>query len=482
MDSNQQLQLTGQVLSGGSQVETPVPGMPVCIPIVDAHVTLYRAGEDAPTPLDTAHTDEQGRFSMTPSVPPGSGIFYLTATRVDLEGMQLVAIVGPTLAGPVTLNELTTVAAAYAFAQFTGESAISGPVSPLGVAAGMCANLASTTGDPSAVMLDPPNADQTNSLRSLRSLANLLAWSVREGGWITLQTLTTPPQGHAPADTFQAMVNVARHPAWHTTAIYQQSQALAMYTPALAVPPDAWTLAVKVNRTGDDGTRKFGGPANIAWDRYGNAWISNNVVQGESTGCDFAVVLKPDGTPADGENGQPKSPVVGGGMNGPGFGVVIDVNGDAWIGSYGWGPKESWPVEGVVSKFDGSGNDIGGGGYTQGTSRVQGMAVDRWNNLWIASYGNDEVSPPASYLNTVSVYIGGDPNHCISYPDPGASPPQTAPGMYTFGVAVDPAAEVPTAWVTYGGGLGWPKANPAHVARFVIENGALRCTLALQVG
>lgn len=477
MDTTQQL--SGQVLSGGSQVGTPIPGMPVCVPIADAHVTLYRAWEGTPAQLGSAWTDAEGRFSMAVTIPQGSGIFYLAATRADLEGMRFVTVVGPTLAGPVTLNELTTVAAAYAFAQFTEQSAIGGPVPALSVAAGMCANLASTTGDPSRVMLDPPNADQTNSLRSLRSLSNLLAWSVRAGGWLVLQTLTTPPQGHAPADTFQAMVNVARHPAWHAAAIYQRSQAVAMYTPALALPPDAWTLAVKVNRTGDDGQRMFGGPANISWDRDGNAWIANNVFQGGPYSCDFVVVLKPNGMPADGLNGQPKSPVVGGGIVGPGFGIAVDGKGDAWVGSFGWGPSDTFPTAGIVSKFDGSGNDVGGGGYTQGTARVQGMAADRWNNIWLASYGNEDVP---EYQNTVSVYLDGDPGNCLSYPDPSASPPQTAPGVNTFGIAVDDTAEVPTAWVTYSGGLGWPDANPGHVARFVIENGALKPTLTLQVG
>ena len=143
MDASQQLQLTGQVLSGGSRVQTPIPGKPVCQPVSGAQVTLYRAAENAPAQLGSARTDEQGWFSMSVSIPQGSGIFYLAATHLEMAGMRFVAVVGPTLAGPVTLNELTTVAAAYAFAQFTEQSAISGPVSPLGVAAGMCANLAS---------------------------------------------------------------------------------------------------------------------------------------------------------------------------------------------------------------------------------------------------------------------------------------------------------------------------------------------------
>jgi hypothetical protein len=396
----------------------------------------------------------------------------------------LVNVVGPRIQGPIIVNELTTVAAAFSLAQLvTADGAVAGSTSALRIASGMNDNLVSPlTGASSDVMLKPPNADQTNSLRSTRSLANLLAPSARgrPGAWATLQRLATPPGGDppgsdAPGNTFQAMVNIARHPAWHVAAIYQESKALEYYKPALAIPPDAWTLAVKVNRTGDDGKRKFGGPANISWDRYGNAWIANNVFQGEAGSGDFVVVLQPNGKPADGQNGMPKSPVVGGGMMGPGFGISVGRDQNVWVGSYGWG--DAVPAVGIVSKFDGSGNDLAGGGYTQGTERVQGTVVDRWGNVWLASYGND----------SVVVYPEGNPDAWISYPPPpiptpvGTPQPQ-APGTCTFGIAVDDTGALPAAWVTYGAGLGWPRANPAHVARFVLENGALTCTLALQVG
>jgi hypothetical protein len=454
--------LTGTVQSGGTDGIQPLAG---------AQVTLYNATEGAPAVVGTGTTDGNGWFETDHDTGPSSDfIFYATASLPG--GVLLVNVIGPEIQGPIVINELTTVAAAFSMAQFADGGAIAGNAFGLRVASGMNDNLVSPlTGASSEVMLNPPNADQTNSLRSTRSLANLLARSARghDGAWDVLRKLATPPGGDPPADTFQATVNIARHPAWHAAAIYEHSQRLEIYTPPLALPPDAWTLCVKVNASGDDGKRMFGGPANISWDQYGNAWIANNVFQGTPNGCDFVVVLQPNGKPADGTNGMPASPVVGPGLVGPGFGVSVGGDGTVWVGSYGWGPKETFPTEGIVSTFDASGAVVEAG-YVQGTVRVQQTVVDRWNNVWLASYGND----------SVVVYPGGDADAWIAYPQPDSS--QTAPGTCTFGIAVDEAAELPTAWVTYGAGLGWPTANPAHVARFVLQDGALTPTLTLQVG
>jgi hypothetical protein len=465
--------MTSMILSGTVQ-SGATDGV---LPIASARVTLYAATEGTPVELGVTTTNTAGAFSLQYEATPTDSIYYATASFPA--EVILFTIIGTELPASITINELTTVAAAFSMAQFvTTATTIAGSAPALRAAAGMSANLVSAvSGGPSEVMLSPPNADQTNSLRSMRNLANLLAPTVRNvpGAVDTLQRLTWPPHAGQPFNPFQAMVNIARHPAWHVAAIYQQSREMEIYTPSLAVPPDAWTLCVKVNRTGDDGKRMFGGPANISWDRYGNAWIANNVFQREAGSADFVVVLQPDGKPADGQNGMPKSPVVGGGMMGPGFGISVGGDQNVWVGSYGWG--DAVPTVGIVSKFDGSGNDLAGGGYTQGTERVQGTVVDKWGHVWLASYGNDRVV----------VYPEGDPDAWISYPPPpiptplGTPQPQ-APGTCTFGIAVDDTGELPAAWVTYGAGLGWPRANPAHVARFVLEEGALRCTLALQVG
>src|SRR5439155_16473719 len=113
-----------------------------------------------------------------------------------------------------TINELTTVAASYSMAQFYRRGVISDNSFGLQIAAGMNDNIiASATGQSSAVLLNSPNADQTNSLRSTRSLANLLAACVHDPDvTASLFNLTTPPGGLPPHNTAQAFANLARDP------------------------------------------------------------------------------------------------------------------------------------------------------------------------------------------------------------------------------------------------------------------------------
>jgi len=69
------------------------------------------------------------------------------------------------------------------------------------------------TGQSSPVLLTSPNADQTNSLRSTRSLANLLAACVNDPDvTASLFDLTPPPGGVPPDNTVEALANLARDP------------------------------------------------------------------------------------------------------------------------------------------------------------------------------------------------------------------------------------------------------------------------------
>ena len=127
-----------------------------------------------------------------------SSIFFVKA---DVgEGVEFIAVLGPNMPASVTVNELTTVAASYSMAQFLRTGVISGNSFGLQLAAGMNDNIVtSATGQSSPVLLNSPNADQTNSLRSTRSLANLLAACVDDPDvTASLFDLTTPPGGLPP--------------------------------------------------------------------------------------------------------------------------------------------------------------------------------------------------------------------------------------------------------------------------------------------
>lgn len=232
------------------------------------------------------------------------------------------------------------------------------------------------------------------------------------------------------------MANLARNPGQNVQSIYGLTTLQTSYAPSLLSMPDAWTVTVKINDSGND-RFLFGGPGNLVFDSRGYAWITNNVRQGKPTSCRFAVVLQPNGQPSDGTNDTPLSPIMGGGLLGGGFGVTIDPKGSVWFGNFGWGKVNPTPTgNGSVSQFTGSGVPISGPkGYQGGPVRAQATVSDANGNIWIASFGND----------SVYVFLGGDPNRSVGFPEYNGSHP--------FGIAMQPTEPpgLPTA-VDSGGG------------------------------
>ncbi|HEX5011076.1 MAG TPA: hypothetical protein VFY71_11815 [Planctomycetota bacterium] len=436
-------QVSGIVQSGGTSVT---------VPLADVDLTLLEATTGQPIVLSQATSGASGEFVLSSPRDTSSSIFFITADVAS--GVRLVTILGPRLRPDVTVNELTTVAASYSMAQFYRTGVISGNAFGLRIAAGMCDNIVSSaTGESSPVLLGSPNADQTNSLRSTRSLANLLAGCLQDPLVLAgLLDLTTPPGGAAPQHTAQALANLARDPGLNVTPIYLLTQLSDLYQPALFEMPDAWTVTVKVNDSGDDAIL-FGGPANIVFDDHGYAWVANNVVQGTTQSAHSIMVLKPNGQPADGTNGSPVSPITGGGLLGVGLGIDIDKQGAVWVGNFGWGGDNPTATgNGSVSQFRPSGAPVSGRqAYQGGPVRVQGTIADADGNIWLASYGND----------SVFVFLGGDPDAAVSV--------QQYPGSQTFDIAIAPDG---TAWATNGGGLAG--GHPSSVARFALVGGVLQ--------
>jgi hypothetical protein len=229
------------------------------------------------------------------------------------------------------------------------------------------------------------------------------------------------------------MASLARDPQMEVARIYSLATRRRVYHPLLEQAPDAWTVVVKVNDTGSL-RHLFGGPANVAFDSRGYAWITNNVVQGTTGSSRFNVVLRPDGRPSDGTAGTPRSPLIGGGILGAGFGVCTAPDDTVWFGNFGWGGDDPGPTgTGSLSHFAADGTPLSGPtGIQAGTDRVQGVAADPDNNVWVCSFGNDRVY----------VLPGGDPTRAVYFQEPDKSAP------FDVQIAADG-----TAWVTNSGGL-----------------------------
>jgi hypothetical protein len=430
-----QITITGKVTSGGNvQI----------YPIARASVVVFEAQHGASIVAGQAETNAAGAFSVRVKRAYPDSLFYALAMRGSK--LKFMADLGASPLKAVNINELTTVAASYAYAQFFKDGLLAGPKLSLQIASGMAENIVdSTTGAASKVISTSPNAHQTNAWSMLGTLGNILAACAQNlpGACDSLFTATTFDR--RPANTLEAMVNIVHNPSANLAEQFALGDASATYRPALtpaqgpaeANSPlfrlSAWTMALKFNHSGNEATCPFGGPGNAVFDDNSYIWITNNVVQGTGGSARCIIVLKPNGEPADGTNNTPGSPVTGGGIVGQGFGITRDVNGNIWGGNFGWGgvmPNPSGILgrqnKGSVSEFSPLGGPLSPNnppdrfnGFIEGTDRLQGMAVNQFNDVWMASFAND----------SAVVFPKGNPERAVVYYD--------GVNLTPFGTAVD---------------------------------------------
>ncbi len=439
--------VSGAVSSGGAQNALPISG---------ATVSIYQAQATSANLLAKGTSDSGGNFSISIPTDGSGNVYYAIATSGT--STQLMALLGATPLQNVTINEMTTVAAAYAMLQFNRNGIISGPQLSLQIASSMAENLVSAqTGAPSTLIQLEPNANQTNTWRELGTLANILTACVRtySGGCTTLFANALTLSGTRPETTLEAISNIARNPGANLANLFALGNTVRAYAPYLLSTQgpsvsditqqlDGWTLSVKFNNTGST-LYPYGGPAYPVFDKNGYVWIGNNVIQGTGNSTNCVVVLKPNGQPSDGKNGTPISPICNtGGLLGSGYGIAIDPMGNVWGGNFGWGDSTYIPGNnpgqepggGSVTQLNAQGTALSpSSGWINGTLRPQGIASDASGNIWIANYKNNTTN-----IGAMVVYPKGNPVAAISYID------TTGTNKGGFGVAIAPDG---TAWVTY---------------------------------
>ncbi len=321
----------------------------------------------------------------------------------------------------VCIGERETIANTFCFSRFASIDSqlvvsIAASDRDMGIMYGMRDNFISARGTLSEVIRRAPNGRETNSYSMFNYLSNLLYYCVSDpetyNGFTGLSTSEAASSG-----TFQSFLHMTSHPWNKVQDIYDLiSDKTQIYTPSLPdmytakqrqiwnPAPNQWTLTVKVN---DSGAQNFliAGPGYIAFDKNDRAWLTNNVTQGSPNSASNCVVLNADGSPA------PFSPVFGGGLLGGGFGVTANAAGSRiFFGNFGWGPKQYNPETGSISVISCDGATLSpSNGYTQATSRVQGLIFDGQGNLWITSWGTQ--NPMAPVPNTI--YDFPDKNSAI---------------------------------------------------------------------
>ncbi len=439
-------------------------------PIHLSTITLYSTGTgEGPQVLGEAQNDASGFFSIsyrTPSDP--NAVLYLIADSpvinspqlnqvTNLNFIRLATVLGtPPVPSEIVINERTTIATAYAMAQFITPTGIDGTVPGLQNAAATAHNLVDPTNANIGSVLDSfPNGASTSTRATFNALANMLASCVRsDTNCDSLFNLATPPEGVSPANTLQAAVNIAHFPWQNVMELFALSQEEIVYEPALTSDAElnAWTLALRYDGNGSE----LNGPGNIAFDAAGNAWIVNNYVfvlnpldpEGKACGDTHLLRFTPTG------EDFPGAPYQGGGVYGAGYGVTLDPDGNVWVGNFGFQgtncPLDFEELSQTVSEFagdgtpispDSQGNEMGQdhGGFQGAGNTIrqpQGTVSDRDGNIWIANCSG----------KSVTQFPGGNPDEAfaISPVDDMDNPLLFKP----FDIAIDLKGN---AWVTSNG-------------------------------
>jgi streptogramin lyase len=371
-------------------------------PVSGASVLLYAAGS-AGTGAGAANllapyivtTDTSGFFDITGDYvcPTAATKVYLVArggnpgftSSVNNSALVMMAALGNcgdlTNSTSIEINEVTTVASAWALSQFLGPGAVVGSTATNAtglVNAFAAANNLANTGTGLAPGSVLPTGAITETTK-LYTLADVLAVCVNSDGGPACAPLfaaATTSQG-APTNTLDAALNIVRHPGSNVAAVFNAGAPQGPFQPALSAQPNDWTMSITYG-----GCTPCGGlntPGSVAIDSGGNVFVANYFGGAVSK-------FSPAGAPAA-ANG-----LHGAGLN-QSYGIAIDSSDNVWVANYQSVTGANNRHVGSVSELSSAGVEISGYGYTGGGVYYPlAVAADSTGVIWIADYGDSSAT------------------------------------------------------------------------------------------
>ena len=306
----------------------------------------------------------------------------------------------------VMVNEVSTVAAAYAMAGFATDALHVGSsgttLAQTGIANAF-ANAANLANLPSGVALaTTPAGNGTVPQAEINTLANILAACVNSNGTASAcSTLFANAEsggttGTVATDTATAAINIAHNPGAGVAALYGLASGTPPFTGGLTAQPNDWTLPLKV--TGGGLSIAHG----IAIDGLGNAWVVSNDTRATNV-SEFS---------SSGAAVSPTGGYTGGGLANP-MQVAIDTSNNVWV-------MNDAANSGGVTKFSYSGSVLLNLNATQfGNGMLlsciagspSGISIDGTGNIWLAGgYAGPctlKLSNTGSILSGSNGYTGG---------------------------------------------------------------------------
>jgi hypothetical protein len=414
-------------------------------PVIGSQVALYTAGTTgygsasallaAPGQSPYATTDQNGKFTLPAgySCPqPGSQVYLVAAggkvgsTGTVDENLVLMTALGSCSAinsSPVVVNEVTTVASAWAIAPFAANPLTTGLNSYLNIGASSSnstglANAFATvnnlvnisTGQPQFIV---PTGNAAVPYVEINTLADILnACAVTAGGSAADGSMCgrlfsdanpyndVPGTQYSgiPTDTLQAAFQIAQNPvvnggfsnvavSINLADLFTMASTTSPFQPILTTLPTDVSLSLNFAPTA--GVSSGTSSNYFALDANGNLWITNLATNGVSEWSNLGAVITPAG-------GYATKSVIGAGP------LAIDASGNLWI------CDQNGLTELNFAGIEVTGSPFAGGGLA-GTI-CSGIAIDGSGNVWantasgVAKFDDlgDPLSPATGYTIPIS--------------------------------------------------------------------------------
>jgi len=479
------------VLSGGVPNQTPLGAMSGVVhggqqPVVGAHVYVYAVSTSgyggAGIVASTANASSSLLTNYTsgsfPTAQDGNGNYYVTTdsggnfllngeytctagTQIYLyavggdptpgvpnDAAGFLALLGQCPAGgsmasitpTVTVNEVSTVAAAYAFAGFATDALHVGS-SGTALAKTGIANAFATAAQLDALpnatgaLATTPNGG-TVPQAEVNSIANSLAACINSASpFANCSTLFADAtsnglsNGTQPTDTATAAINIAHYPGANVAAIYGLGTTTPPFQPSLSSAPNDFIIGINYT------TGSLNAPFRLGVDGNGNVWVDNYTGGSLSEFSPLGAVLL-----------AAKS---GGGLEAGSepYGFVIDNSNNIWV-SMAANATSPVAIPENLSEYNPSAGTwaygTSGLGWTGGNiGSTRGIAIDAANNVWTVSTNNylSEFAP-GTFSSTATTGTFLSPNYTSA---PATTAPYANGGLDSDnGVAVDGSGNI---WV-----------------------------------
>jgi hypothetical protein len=359
---------------------------------------------------DPVESVSGGGFSISqdyacPTISAGSNQVYIVATGgnpglaagTENKALVMMAALGDCSSLPdksfIEINEVTTVAAAWALAPFMTSYTTVGAT--LTNASGIqnafldAALLADTNSGLAATLPD----NLTIETDKLYALADAIASCVNSdgtSGCTALETAATPNGGSAPGDTLTAALNIVKNPGQNVALVYQAIGDFPPFATGLTQAPNDWTMSLTITGGG------MASPTDLAIDKESNVWVSG---QGGPLS-----VFGPQGAPLSATG-------FGTGDIAQVYAVAVDSTGDVWVTNFNGGGGQ-----GSVTEFLGSDatppSSLGtiAGNYDGAVYYPTALSADGHGNVFIADHDSSSATVYNSSGSLVYSGLGSSAN------------------------------------------------------------------------